>query len=59
MGHGRLEGQDAERPADEDREPIHVPLNDAAVAAVRAAHSCGDERGRVFQSEKKGEPREK
>ncbi len=58
MGHGRLEGQDAERPADEDREPIHVPLNDAAVAAVRAAHSRGDERGRVFQSEKKGEPRE-
>jgi integrase len=41
-----------------NEEPIHVPLNDAAVAALRVVHDRGDGRGRVFQSEKTGEPLE-
>ena len=44
-------------PRTKNEEPIPVPLNDDAVAAVRVAHDRGDERGRVFQPEKKGEPR--
>ena len=39
-------------PRTKNEEPIHVPLNDAAVAALRVVHSRGDPRGRVFQSEK-------
>lgn len=31
---------------------IHVPLNDAAVAALRVVHDRGDGRERVFQSSK-------
>ena len=39
-------------PRTKNEEPIHIPLNDAAVAALRAVHDRGDGRGRVFQSAK-------
>ena len=45
-------------PRTKNEEPIHVPLNDAAVAALRAVHDRGEGRGRVFQSAKTGEPLE-
>ena len=41
-------------PWTKNEEPIHVPLNDAAVAALRVVHDRGDGRGRVFQSAKTG-----
>jgi len=37
-------------PRTKNEEPIHVPLNDAAVAALRVVHSRGEGKGRVFQS---------
>ncbi len=43
-------------PRTKNEEPIHVSLNDAAMAALRAAHEQSDGRGRVFQSEKTGKP---
>ena len=45
-------------PRTKNEEPIHVPLNDAAVAALRVVHNRGECRGRVFQSAKTGEPLE-
>src|SRR5260370_32545692 len=45
-------------PRTKNEEPIHVPLNEAAVAALRVVHDRGDRRGRVFQSAKTGEPLE-
>ena len=39
--------------------PIHVPLNDAGIAALRVVHDRGDCAGRVFPSAKTGEPPEK
>jgi integrase len=45
-------------PRTKNEEPIHVPLNDAAIAALRVVHDRGDGRGRVFQSVKTGEPLE-
>ena len=45
-------------PRTKNEEPIHVPLNDAAVAALRVVRDRGDGRGRVFQSGKTGEPLE-
>ena len=45
-------------PRTKNEEPIHVPLNDAATAALRVVHDRGDGRGRVFQSAKTGEPLE-
>jgi integrase len=45
-------------PRTKNEEPLHVPLNDAAVAALRVVHHRGDGRGRVFQSAKTGEPLE-
>ena len=45
-------------PRTKNEEPLHVPLNDAAVAALRVVHDRGDGRGRVFQSAKTGEPLE-
>ena len=45
-------------PRTKNEEPINVPLNDAAVAALRVAHSRGEGRGRVFQSAKTGAPLE-
>ena len=45
-------------PRTKNEEPIHVSLNDAAVAALRVVHDRGDGRGRVFQSTMTGEPLE-
>ncbi len=45
-------------PRTKNEEPIHVPLNDAAIAALRVVHDRGDGRGRVFQSARTGEPLE-
>ena len=45
-------------PRTKNEEPINVPLNDAAVAALGVAHSRGEGRGRVFQSAKTGAPLE-
>jgi integrase len=45
-------------PRTKNEEPIHVPLNDAALAALRVVHGLADGRGRVFQSAKTGEPLE-
>ena len=45
-------------PRTKNEEPIHVPLNDAAIAALRVVHDRGDGKGRVFQSAKTGEPLE-
>jgi integrase len=45
-------------PRTKNEEPIHVPLNDAALTALRVVHGLGDGRGRVFQSRKTGEPLE-
>jgi integrase len=45
-------------PRTKHEEPLHVPLNDAAIAALRVVHDRSDGRGRVFHSEKTGEPLE-
>jgi integrase len=45
-------------PRTKNEEPNHVPLNDAAVAALRVVHDRGEARGRVFQSARTGEPLE-
>ena len=45
-------------PRTKNEEPIHVPLNDAAIEALRVVHDRGNGRGRVFQSAKTGEPLE-
>jgi integrase len=41
-----------------NEEPLHVPLNDAAVAALKVVLETGDGKGRVFKSVKTGEPLE-
>ncbi len=41
-----------------NEEPLHVPLNDVAIAALKLVHGRGSGRGRVFQSAKTGEPLE-
>jgi len=51
-------GRTLDIPRTKNEEPLHVPLNDAAVAALRVVHGRGDGRGRVFQSAKTGEPLE-
>jgi integrase len=45
-------------PRTKNEEPLHVPLNDAVVAALRVVHDRGATRGRVFQSAKTGVPLE-
>ncbi len=45
-------------PRTKNEEPVHVPLNVAAVAAFRVVQARGDGKGRVFQSEKTGAPLE-
>ena len=47
-GRGKLKRQDVEHLADE--EPVHVPLNGAAIAALGVVHGRRDRRGRVFKS---------
>ena len=42
-------------PLTKNEEPVHVPLNDAAMAALRVVCAQGDGRGRVFRSAKTGE----
>jgi integrase len=39
-------------------EPLHVPLNDAAIAALKVAFEAGGGKGRVFKSKKTGDPLE-
>ena len=39
-------------PRTKNEEPIHAPLNDAAVAALRVVHKRGEGRGRVLQAAK-------
>ena len=39
-------------PRTKNEEPIHVPLNDFAMAALKLVHGRGGRRGRVFQSAK-------
>jgi hypothetical protein len=43
-------------PRTKNEEPAHVPLNDAAIAALRVVRARGEGRGRVFHSAKTGEP---
>src|SRR5216683_3258836 len=45
-------------PRTKNEEPLHVPLNDVAIAALKIVHGRGGRRGRVFQSEKTGDPLE-
>jgi integrase len=45
-------------PRTKNEEPLHVPLNDAAVGALKAVLEAGDGKGRVFKSVKTGEPLE-
>jgi integrase len=45
-------------PRTKNEEPVHAPLNNAAVAALGIVRDRGDGRGRVFQSVKTGEPLE-
>jgi integrase len=45
-------------PRTKNEEPLHVPLNDAAVAALMVVRKGSDRKGRVFKSLKTGEPLE-
>jgi integrase len=49
-------GRMLNNPRTKNEEPLHVPLNDAAVATLRVVHDRGDGRGRVFQPAKTGRP---
>ena len=42
-------------PRTKNEEPIHVPLNAAAIAPLKVEHGRGDGRGRVLQSARTGE----
>ena len=42
-------------PRTKNEEPIHVPLNEAATAALRTVHGKVVKKGRVFRSAKTGE----
>jgi integrase len=42
-------------PRTKNEEPVHVPLNDAALATLGVVHGWGAKRGRVFQSARTGE----
>jgi len=52
------EGRMLDIPRTKNEEAIQVPLNDAAIAALKVVHARGEGEGRVFQSEKTGEPLE-
>ena len=45
-------------PRTKNEEPLYVPLNDAALAAMKIAYARGNDSGRVFRSERTGEPLE-
>lgn len=50
-----LPGRMLHIPRTKNEEPLHIPLNEAAMAALRVARSRSDENGRVFRSERTGE----
>src|SRR6516225_7496572 len=52
------EGRMLDIPRTKNEEAIHVPLNDAAIAALQVVHARGDGKGRVFRSEKTKDPLE-
>jgi integrase len=43
-------------PISKNGERLHIPLNNAAMAALRAVYQRGQKSGRIFRSEKTGEP---
>lgn len=43
-------------PTSKNGDPLHIPLNNAALAALETVYQRGEKTGRVFQSEKTGEP---
>ena len=43
-------------PTSKNGEALHVPLNNAALAALRTVYQRGEKTGRVFQSGKTGKP---
>jgi integrase len=43
-------------PTSKNGEALHISLNNAALAALENVHQRGEKLGRVFQSEKTGEP---
>jgi integrase len=45
-------------PRTKNEEPLHIPLNDAAVAALQTVRTRSSGTGRVFRSERTGEPLE-
>ena len=45
-------------PRTKNEETLYVPLNDAALAALKVAYARGDWSGRVFRSERTGAPLE-
>jgi integrase len=51
-----LEARMLHIPTTKNGEPLHVPLNVAALGALKAVHQRGDGTGRVFQSAKTGNP---
>jgi len=48
------EGRMLNIPTSKNGEPLHVPLNAAALAALKLVYQRGDGTGRVFQSAKTG-----
>ena len=45
-------------PRIKNEEPLHVPLNEVAMAALKVVFAGGEGTGRVFKSSKTGEPLE-
>jgi integrase len=45
-------------PRTKNEEPLHLPLNDAALAALKIVFARGEGRGHVFKSAKTGQPLE-
>ena len=45
-------------PRTKNEEPLHVPLNAAEMAALKIVHARSHGSGRVFRSERTGEPLE-
>jgi integrase len=52
------DGRMLDIPRTKNEEAFHVRLNDTAIAALKVVHARGEGKGRVFQSEKTGEPLE-
>ena len=45
-------------PRTKNEEPLQLPLNDAAMGALKVVFEAGDGKGRVFKSKKTGDPLE-